>query len=199
MNPPPHPPSDSSPDTPVEPLVPPTPTPPLEASVPAQPPLSVSAPTRRRAKTEDFAFLSRLPARKPETFDDDALKRAALMVAGLAFGLWLITLIAQSNRAPEPEPTPTPGALMQQAPPIVMPGGNAPAAPQTISLTPAPLLTPQPVVTPPPYARPAPMRRTVDDPAGQRYPAATFDQEETDVFPEPTAADTTDPSNLFPD
>lgn len=49
---------------------------------------------RRELTPEDFALLARIPARKPETFDREAIARAAWMVVGLALGLWFIRLLA---------------------------------------------------------------------------------------------------------
>ena len=182
---------DQPPETSVETVVPQAPD--SQAPVPAS---DTPAP-RRRAKTEDFAFLARLPARKPETFDSDAILRAAWMVGGLAVGLWIITLIARPGGTPEPVPTPTPGALMQQAAPIVMPGNESLPAPQAISLTPAPLVTPAPM---------APRTMTPQPAAGNQGYAGQNDgslgygrqapSEDLDV---PTTADTPDPSNLFPE
>ncbi|MNK56609.1 hypothetical protein D3C87_756550 [compost metagenome] len=159
--------------------------------------------TVRRAKTEDFAFLSRLPARKPEIFDRDAINRAALLVGGLALGLWVVMIIARPGTPPESEPIPE--SFIQEAPPITSTGnGLAPAPqelappPEVISLTPAPSWTPPPPAPEQPPAMQAPAMRApaaqppaIQPGAVNGYPDAGIEEVA------PSVADTPDPSNLF--
>ena len=169
----------------------------VEARVPA-----ALSPVRR-AKTEDFAFLARLPARKPETFDREAITRAAWMVGGLALGLWIVMTIARPGTPPESATEPAPESFVKEAPPITSTGnGMAPApqdlapAPEIISLTPAPAWTPQPPAPAQPPAMQAPARR---DPAAQApaAPPGTVNGYPGTEEAAPTVADTPDPSNLF--
>ncbi len=230
MNPPPdHPPKPPS-EASIEPLVSlpgPAPAPgekPGDAGEPnvsmeTRVPASGSPKPTRRAKTEDFAFLSRIPTRKPETFDGDAIMRAVWMVGGLAMGLWLITFFARPNAPVVPAIEPPPEAVAEEAPPIVMPGKEPLPVPEAISLTPEPAWTPAPVETPafqapvqPPVQAPA-LRTPMRDPAmpmqapALRAPAmrAPVAQPRTEYAmpdaggaPPPTSADMPDPSNLFP-
>lgn len=208
--------SESSVPQPIPPQDVTAPEAPPDAEIEARVPASAPAAPKRRAKTEDFAFLARLPARKPETFDADAIRRAAWMVGGLAAGLWIIMLIARPGEPEVPVATPEPAALMQQAPPIVLPANDAPPAPQVISLTPAPLVTPPPAapepMAPEPmapnslggpgYGRQAPARGNPDDAQPTRRTAADEAYAPEDgtagTVAVPTTADTPDPSNLFP-
>jgi hypothetical protein len=157
-----------------------------------QPNEASTPPSGRRFGTADLAFLARIPTHKPETFDRDAIRRALWMVGGLALGLWIITLIAR----PQPPLEPEPEALMQEVPPIVLPG-NAPAPP-AISLTPAPAWT-----APPPAPGPNHAEQGFADPNlnERRHTPITRPQltpAEAENVAMPAAADTPDPSNLFP-
>jgi hypothetical protein len=204
LNSPYHQPSEQPPEASIEPLVA-QPAPPVapeatspevaESRVPAS---AVPAP-RRRARTEDFALLSRLPTRKPETFDTDAILKAAWMVGGLAIGLWIIALFAKPNAPVEPVATPTPTAFMQEAPPIVMPGNDAAPVPEAISLTPAPAWTPQPPTRPgdPGLQAPAMQAPGMQDSGMPRDDAREYADPASEPVAMPAAADTPDPSNLF--
>jgi hypothetical protein len=180
----------------------------LETRVPAA---GSTETVRRRAKTEDFAFLARLPARKPETFDRDAITRAVWLVGGLALGLWLIMIIARPSSPPNPEPEQSGESFFQEAPPIHSTGnGLAPApqdlkpTPEIISLTPAPVWTPPPPAAAQPPARRAPVGQAPygqQAPAGQApamAPGVGAGESEAGMHEGlPTVADTPDPSNLF--
>lgn len=180
---------------PVEPLVPEAPPAFAEARVPAA---ATAAP---ELKPEDFALLNRLPARKPETFDRDAIKRAGLMVGGLALGLWIVTTIARPPASETPVAEPPEESYVQEAPPITSTGnGLAPApqdlapTPEIISLTPAPAWTPAAPAPAAPgamQAGQAPARR------GQADPAQGGLGTESGWDAPPAVADTPDPSNLF--
>lgn len=153
-----------------------------EASPPA-------APAPRELQPEDFALLARVPARKPETFDRDAISRAAWMVGGLALGLWIISLFAKPN-API-EPIPEPSSVVQEAAPIVLPDHDA--VPSAISLTPEPAWTP-----PPPAQKPGGQDPSLLEQRPGRIPASSgASAPESDEVALPAAADTPDPSNLF--
>lgn len=205
MNSPSQPPSEQPHEASIEPLVAQQapPVAPEAASGAASPgvaesrvPASDAPASRRRAKTEDFALLSRIPTRKPETFDTDAIVRAAWMVGGLAIGLWVISLFAKPNAPVEPVATPTPAALIQEAPPIVMPGHDAAApVPEVISLTPAPAWTPQPPARAPQQQAPTGQAPGLQDPGLARDSEISYPASEPAAMP--AAADTPDPSNLF--
>lgn|GEM_PF-2647231 len=177
-----------------------------EVRVPAAGP----AGTTRRAKTEDFAFLARLPARKPETFDRDAIARAVLMVGGLALGLWVVMIVARPSTPVDPEPEIPEESYVQEVAPITSTGNGLAPAPQNLAPTPEIIsLTPDPAWAPPtpspaqlrgmqPAAPQAPMRQA---PAGRVTaiaPEAGTGAYGSEVDePQPAVADTPDPSNLF--
>lgn len=193
-----------------------TPTGAAEARVPAAGP----AGTARRAKTEDFAFLARLPARKPETFDRDAITRAVLMVGGLALGLWLVMIVARPSTPVDPEPELPEESFVQEVAPITSTGnGLAPApqdpvpTPEIISLTPDPAwappvpapVQPQAVQAPgmqapgmQPPAGQAPMRQAPAGHVPAMAPEAGAGEYDSGLdVAQPAVADTPDPSNLF--
>lgn len=170
---------------------------------------------KRLLGTADLAFLARIPARKPETFDRDAIGRALWMVGGLALGLWIITLFARPQ-APSDLEAPE---LVKEAPPIVLPGKDpAPPAfvpaetpPPPISLTPPPAAMTGPAAWPgteqapagtPAARQPGSTERRFSDPRlndplqAPETPARTYPAE-LQGERMPAAADTPDPSNLF--
>lgn len=156
----------------------------VEARIPAA---GSPEKTVRRAKTEDFAFLARLPARKPETFDRDAITRAAWMVGGLALGLWMVMIIARPGTPADPEPELPEESYVQEAPPITSTGNGLAPAPQDLAPTPEIIsLTPAPAWTPP---APAPAK-----PPAMQVPEGQVPGLEAAP---PAVADTPDPSNLF--
>jgi hypothetical protein len=183
-------------------------------SVETRVPADGSPKPARRAKTEDFAFLSRIPTRKPETFDGDAILRAVWMVGGLALGLWLITFFARPNAPVLPAVEPPPEAIAEEAPPIVMPGKEPLPAPEPLSLTPEPVWTaaPAPAFQPPaqapalrspamrepamPMQAPALQAPALQAPAAQ--PRTERSMRDAGGTPPTTTADIPDPSNLFP-
>ena len=188
----------------------------VEARIPA----AGSTGTVRRARTEDFAFLARLPARKPETFDRDAITRAAWMVGGLALGLWFVMIIARPGAPADPEPEQPEESYVQEVAPITSTGnGLAPApqdlapTPEIISLTPAPAWTPPAPAAAQPPAMQAPGMQapgmpapgapgTAGQPPGGRAPAMApgtgiaYPDSGLEAA-QPAVADTPDPSNLF--
>ena len=187
-----------------------------EVRVPAAGP----AGTTRRAKTEDFAFLARLPARKPETFDRDAITRAVLMVGGLALGLWLVMIVARPNTPVDPEPEFPEESYVQEVAPITSTGNGLAPAPQNLAPTPEIIsLTPDPAWAPPTptparlRGMPAPgteapgMQAPVGQAPMRQVPAgrapAMAPEAGTGAYgseldeSQPAVADTPDPSNLF--
>jgi len=172
---PPQQPSEQGPEIPID-------GPFAEVRIPANP--NPAAP--RELTPEDFAFLARLPTRKPEFFDRDAITRAAWLVLALALGLWFITLFAKPDAPAEPEPEPS--TFVQEAPPIVLPGNEtAPALePEPLAPVQAPAMQ-APAMQAPRFQAPVSQRRAE---TAETYPAAG-----PEAMP---AADSPDPSNLFP-